>query len=43
MRIWTGHDAKVRFGALLDAALPEGPRMLTRCGVETAVVVPVVE
>jgi prevent-host-death family protein len=43
MRNWPVHDAKSRFSELLDATLAEGPQMLTRRGVETAVIVPVGE
>jgi prevent-host-death family protein len=40
MRYWPVRDAKARFNELLDAALREGPQVVTRRGVETAVVVP---
>jgi prevent-host-death family protein len=34
-------DAKARFSEFLDASLKEGPQVVTRRGVETAVLVPV--
>lgn len=37
---WTVQDAKARFGELLEASLNEGPQIVTRQGVETAVLVP---
>ncbi len=40
---WQVYDAKARFSELLDAALKEGPQILTRRGVETAVLVPIDE
>ncbi|MEX2650548.1 MAG: type II toxin-antitoxin system Phd/YefM family antitoxin [Alphaproteobacteria bacterium] len=41
MRTWPVQDAKARFSALLDATLSEGPQVVTRRGVEAAVLVPV--
>jgi len=41
MRTWPVQDAKARFSALLDATLQEGPQVVTRRGVEAAVVVPI--
>ncbi|MGA2350692.1 MAG: type II toxin-antitoxin system Phd/YefM family antitoxin [Terracidiphilus sp.] len=41
--VWQVYDAKARFSELLDATLKEGPQMLTRRGVETAVLVPIDE
>jgi antitoxin Phd len=41
--IWPVYDAKARFSELLDAALKEGPQVVTRRGVETAVLVPIEE
>jgi prevent-host-death family protein len=38
---WPVYDAKARFSELLDAALDEGPQVVTRRGVETAVLVPI--
>ena len=34
---WQVYDAKARFSELLDAALKDGPQVVTRRGVETAV------
>jgi prevent-host-death family protein len=39
MRSWPVQDAKARFGELLDAALAEGPRVVSRRGTEAAVLV----
>ena len=41
--VWPVYDAKARFSELLDAALKEGPQVVTRRGVETAVLVPIDE
>jgi prevent-host-death family protein len=38
---WQVYDAKARFSELLDTALKDGPQIVTRRGVETAVVVPI--
>ncbi len=40
---WQIFDAKARFSQFLDATLKEGPQVLTRRGVETAVLVPIDE
>jgi prevent-host-death family protein len=40
---WPVYDAKARFSELLDAALKEGPQVVTRRGVEAAVLVPIDE
>ena len=40
---WQVHDAKARFSELLDTALKDGPQVVTRRGVETAVLVPIDE
>ena len=40
---WPVYDAKARFSELLDAALREGPQIVSRRGVETAVLVPIDE
>lgn len=37
---WPVQDAKARFSELLEASLNEGPQIVTRRGVETAVLVP---
>lgn len=41
--VWPVYDAKARFSELLDAALNEGPQIVSRRGVETAVLVPIDE
>jgi antitoxin Phd len=41
--IWQVYDAKARFSELLDAALNEGPQVVTRRGVEAAILVPIQE
>ncbi|HVT58656.1 MAG TPA: type II toxin-antitoxin system prevent-host-death family antitoxin [Thermoanaerobaculia bacterium] len=38
---WQVQDAKARFSEFLEAALREGPQVVTRRGVETAVLVPI--
>ncbi len=43
MAQWQVQDAKARFSALLDAALKKGPQIVTRRGIETAVLVPIEE
>jgi antitoxin Phd len=43
LAVWQLHDAKARFSELLDAALSKGPQIVTRRGVETAVLVPISE
>lgn len=40
---WPVQDAKARFSELLETSLKEGPQVVTRRGVETAVLVPVEE
>jgi antitoxin Phd len=40
---WQVYDAKARFSEFLDATLRDGPQVLTRRGVETAVLVPIDE
>ncbi len=39
-RRWPVQDAKARFSELLEASLNEGPQIVTRRGVEAAVLVP---
>ena len=39
MHTWSARHAKARFSAMLDACLVEGPQLITRRGVETAVLV----
>lgn len=41
--VWPVYDAKARFSELLDAALADGPQIVSRRGVETAVLVPIDE
>ena len=43
MRTWQVQDAKARFSELLETALKEGPQVVTRRGVEAAVIVPIAE
>lgn len=43
MQAWPVQDAKARFSELLDSCLREGPQVLTRRGVEAAVLVPLAE
>ena len=39
-RRWPVQDAKARFSELLEACLNEGPQIVTRRGIEAAVLVP---
>jgi antitoxin Phd len=43
MKIWPVQDAKARFSEMLDACLRKGPQLVTRRGVEAAVLVPAEE
>jgi prevent-host-death family protein len=43
MASWQVQDAKARFSELLDAAVKKGPQVVTRRGIETAVLVPIEE
>jgi prevent-host-death family protein len=43
MRTWQLQEAKARFSELIETALMEGPQVVTRRGVEAAVVVPIAE
>jgi prevent-host-death family protein len=43
MKAWPVQDAKARFSELLEACLVEGPQLVSKRGVETAVLVPVAE
>ena len=38
---WPVQDAKSKFSELLDTTLAEGPQIVTRRGVETAVLLPI--
>ena len=39
--VWQVQEAKARFSELLETSLAEGPQIVTRRGVETAVIVPI--
>lgn len=41
--VWPVQDAKARFSEFLDASLRDGPQVVTRRGVEAAVLVPIEE
>lgn len=43
MSSWQVQDAKARFSEFLDAAIKKGPQVVTRRGIETAVLVPIEE
>ncbi len=43
MKSWQLQDAKARFSEFLRASLKQGPQIVTRRGVETAVLVPIEE
>jgi len=43
MNSWQVQDAKARFSELLDATIKKGPQVVTRRGIETAVIVPIEE
>jgi prevent-host-death family protein len=43
MRTWQVQDAKARFSELLETSLKEGPQIVTRRGVEAAVLVPIAQ
>lgn len=43
MASWQVQDAKARFSEFLDATIREGPQVVTRRGVKTAVLVPIEE
>jgi len=43
MSSWQVQDAKARFSEFLDASLKKGPQVVTRRGIETAVLVPIEE
>lgn len=40
-KVWQVQDAKARFSEFLEASLSEGPQVVTKRGVETAVLVPI--
>ena len=39
--VWPVQDAKARFSELLETTVGEGPQIITKRGVETAVLVPI--
>ena len=41
MGSWPVNDAKARFSELLETTLKEGPQIVTKRGIETAVIVPI--
>jgi antitoxin Phd len=43
MASWQVQDAKARFSEFLDASIKKGPQVVTRRGVDTAVLVPIEE
>jgi len=43
MKQWQVQDAKARFSELLETCIAEGPQVVTKRGVEAAVLVPVEE
>jgi len=43
MASWQVQDAKARFSELLDTALKKGPQVVSKRGVEAAVLVPIEE
>jgi prevent-host-death family protein len=40
-RTWQVQEAKAKFSELLESALKDGPQIITKRGVETAVLVPI--
>jgi prevent-host-death family protein len=43
MSFWQVQDAKTRFSEFLNTTIKKGPQVVTRRGVETAVLVPIEE
>jgi prevent-host-death family protein len=43
MSSWAVQDAKARFSEFLEASVKKGPQVVTRRGIETAVLVPIAE
>lgn len=41
MKTWAVQDAKARFSELLESCKTNGPQLVTKRGVETAVLIPV--
>lgn len=42
-KVWQVQDAKARFSELLETSLREGPQVVSKRGVEAAVLVPIAE
>jgi prevent-host-death family protein len=42
-KLWPVQDAKARFSEMLEASAKDGPQIITKRGVETAVLVPIEE
>ena len=42
-RTWPVEDVEARFGALLEASVREGPQVLIRRGIETAILLPIAQ
>ncbi|MDP6473370.1 MAG: type II toxin-antitoxin system Phd/YefM family antitoxin, partial [Alphaproteobacteria bacterium] len=42
-KAWQVQDAKARFSELLEASISEGPQVVTKRGVEAAVLVPIAQ
>jgi prevent-host-death family protein len=40
-KVWQVQDAKARFSEFLDASITQGPQIVSRRGVEAAVLVPI--
>lgn len=43
MGTWAVQEAKARFSEFLEASVEEGPQIVTKRGIETAVLVPIKE
>lgn len=43
MKAWSVQDAKAKFSELLDACAADGPQLVTKRGIEAAVLVPAEE
>jgi prevent-host-death family protein len=43
MRVWPVQDAKARFSELLDSCMKNGPQVVTKRGIDAAVLVPLHE
>jgi antitoxin Phd len=42
-RVWPVQDAKAHFSEMLDATVKQGPQIVSKRGIETAVLVPIEE